>query len=150
MPSRLVAVVKDRRKWTELGGKLIPLLDRVYDAVRAGKVVQTGHNIFIFRDGSKDSVTVEIGVEVSSAFEPTEDILYSMTPAGEVAWTIHKGDYAALGNAYAAIVRWCEQHGRARANIWWEVYGDWEQDPEQLETTVFYSLLPSDVGRQLK
>jgi hypothetical protein len=54
VPSRQVAVVRDRRRWADLGTKLLPLLDRVYAAVRAGKLVQTGQNIFIFRDGSKD------------------------------------------------------------------------------------------------
>jgi hypothetical protein len=39
VPSRHVAVVKDRRRWTELGAGLLPLLDRVYVAVRAGRMI---------------------------------------------------------------------------------------------------------------
>jgi effector-binding domain-containing protein len=140
--SRQVAVVRDRRKWADLGAKLIPLLDRVYEAVRAGKVVQSGQNIFIFRDGSKDGVTVEVGVEVPSAFESTGGVLSVATPAGEAASTVHKGPYSGLGAAHEAVIRWCEQHGRARANAWWEIYGDWHEDPTQLQTEVFYSLLP--------
>jgi hypothetical protein len=54
VPSRQVAVVRDRRRWADLGAELLPLLDRVYAAVRAGKVVQTGENIFIYREGSID------------------------------------------------------------------------------------------------
>ena len=142
IPSRQVAAVRDRRKWAELGAKLLPLLDRVYVAVRAGKVIQSGQNIFIFRDGSKDGVTVEIGVEVSSPFEPIDGVLSVVTPAGEVASTVHKGPYSGLGAAHEAVIRWCEQHRRARANVWWEVYGDWHEDPAQLQTEVFYSLLP--------
>ena len=42
IPSRQVAAVRDRRKCAELGAKLLPLLDRVYVAVRAGKVIQSG------------------------------------------------------------------------------------------------------------
>ena len=142
IPSRQVAAVRDRRKWAELGAKLLPLLDRVYAAVRAGKVIQSGQNIFIFRDGSKDSVTVEVGVEVSAPFEPIDGVLSVVTPAGEAASTVHKGPYSGLGAAHEAVIRWCEQHRRARANVWWEVYGDWHEDPAQLETEVFYSLLP--------
>ena len=142
IPSRQVAAVRDRRKWAELGAKLLPLLDRVYVAVRAGKVIQSGQNIFIFRDGSKDGVTVEIGVEVSSPFEPIDGVLSVATPAGEAASTVHKGPYTGLGAAHEAVIRWCEQHRRARANVCWEVYGDWHEDPAQLQTEVFYSLLP--------
>lgn len=140
--NRHLAVVRDRRRWGDLGAKLLPLLDRVYVAVRAGKVIQTGHNVFLFRDGSKEGVTVEIGVEVASAFEPEDGILSVMTPAGEVARTVHTGPYSGLGGAHEAVIRWCKEHGRERANVWWEVYGDWHEDPAKIETEIFYSLSP--------
>lgn len=140
--SRHVAVVRDRRRWADLGPRLLPLLDRVYVAVRAGKVVQTGHNIFIFRDGSKDGVTVEVGVEVASPPGPVDGILSVVTPADEVAMTVHKGPYSGLGGAHEAVIRWCKEHGRRHANVWWEIYGDWHEDAAQLHTEVFYSLLP--------
>jgi len=144
VPSRQVAIVRERRKWADLGAQLLPLLDRVYVAVRAGKVVQSGHNIFIFRDGSKDGVTVEVGVEVSSPFEPTDGVLSAATPAGEVASAVHKGPYSGLGNAHDAVIRWCKEHRRAHANVWWEVYGDWREDSARIETEVFYLLSRAD------
>jgi hypothetical protein len=140
--SRHVAAVCERRRWADLGPRLLPLLDRVYVAVRAGRVVQSGHNIFIFRDGSKDGVSVEVGVEVASPLGPVDGILSVVTPAGEVAMAVHKGPYSALGGAHEAVARWCRQHGRAHANVWWEIYGDWHEDEAQLRTEVFYSLLP--------
>ena len=141
--SRRVAVVRAWLKWSDLGKRLIPLLDRVYVAVRAGKVFQSGQNVFIYRDGSKAGVTVEVGVEVSSRFEAVDDVLYSETPEGEVAWTMHTGPYAGLGAAHEAVIRWCSEHGRTRSNVWWEIYGDWQEDPESLQTEIFYLLLPS-------
>ena len=75
VPARRATVVHDRLRWSELGKKLIPLLDRVYVAVRAGKVAQTGQNIFIYRDGTKDGVSVEVGVEVATCFSPTQSCL---------------------------------------------------------------------------
>jgi effector-binding domain-containing protein len=140
--SRHVAVVRERRRWAELGPKLLPLLDRVYAAVRAGKVVPSGHNIFIFRDGSSDGVTVEVGVEVASALEPGDGIVSVTTPAGEVAMSVHRGPYSGLGAAHGAVLRWCKEHGRPHANVWWEIYGDWQEDAARLETEVLYSLLP--------
>ncbi|PYV07340.1 MAG: AraC family transcriptional regulator [Acidobacteria bacterium] len=140
--SRRVAVVRERLRWTDLGKRLIPLLDRVYVAVRAGKVVQSGQNIFIYRDGSQDSVAVEAGVQVSERFEAVGDVFCAETPEGEAAVTAHIGPYSGLGVAHQAVIRWCGEHGRKRAGVWWEVYGDWQEDPAKLETEVYYLLQP--------
>jgi effector-binding domain-containing protein len=139
-PSRRAAVIRQWMKWTELGSKLIPLLDRVYVAVRAGQILQTGQNIFIYRDASRDGATVEVGVEVGERFEPVGEIVYSETPASEVAMATHTGPYSGLGETHQAVMRWCQEHGRARTGTSWEVYGDWREDPAQLETEVFYAL----------
>jgi len=140
--NRHVAVVRERRRWADLGPQLLPLLDRVYAAVRAGKVVPSGHNIFIFRDGTSDGVTVEVGVEVASALAPIDGIVPVTTPAGEVAMSLHRGPYSGLGGAHGAVRGWCKEHGRPHANVWWEIYGDWQEDAARLETEVLYSLLP--------
>jgi len=141
--ARRAAVVRDRRRWSELGKKLIPLLDRVYVAVRAGKVAQTGQNIFVYRDRTKDGVSVEVGVEVAAPFSPIDGVAYSETPAGEAAVTTHTGPYSGLGAAHEAVIEWCERSGRSRAGVWWEVYGDWHEDPAQLQTEVFYAVVPA-------
>jgi hypothetical protein len=143
VPGRHLAVVRERRAWSDLGAKLLPLLDRVYAAVRAGKVVPSGHNVFVFRDGTRDGVTVEIGIEVASPIVATDGVVPGATPSGEAAVTLHRGPYAGLGAAHEAVQRWCEEHGRVRGNVWWEVYGDWREDPALLETEVFHALQPA-------
>ena len=140
VPSRHLAVIKQQLKWSALGTNLIPLLDRVYVQVRAGLIVQSGHNVFVYKDATKDGVRVEVGVQVSDYFENVEDVVYSSTPSGEVASTLHVGPYSDLSHAYDALSLWCKEHHRARANTYWEVYGDWEEDPSKLETEVFYLL----------
>lgn len=137
---RHLAVVQKRHKWSELGGQLIPLLDRVYVKVRAGNIIQSGQNVFVYRDGAKDGVTVEVGVEVATRFEDLEEMVYSSTPSGKVASTVHVGPYSKLGDAYDALILWCEENHRSRANVWWEIYGDWEEDTTRLQTEVFYLL----------
>ena len=139
-PVRHLAVVRRRLRWSELGANLIPLLDRVYAQVRAGKVVQSGHNVFVYRDATKDGVTAEVGVEVSGPFEAIGEVVYSSTPSGEVAATLHIGPYSDLGRAYDALAQWCREHNRSRARAYWEVYGDWNEDPAKIETEVFYLL----------
>jgi effector-binding domain-containing protein len=140
MEPRHAAVVRDRLRWSELGANLLPLLDRVYAAVKAGRVVQTGQNIFIYRDPTKDGVSVEIGVEVAGPFPATDGVAYSATPEGEVAVTTHRGAYAQLGAAHDAVIAWCAANGRERTGVSWEVYGDWREDPADLETEVCYAL----------
>jgi effector-binding domain-containing protein len=137
---RQLAVVRDRRPWSRLGGQLLPLLDRVYAAVKAGAITQAGHNVFVYRDPTPDLVTVEIGVEVGSPFEAVDGVGYSTTPSGAVVSTVHVGDYSRLGGAYDALVAWCDQRRLARAGVWWEVYGDWHEDPSLVETEVFHLL----------
>ena len=140
VPARHLAVVRRWLQWAELGNNLIPLLDRVYIQVHAGRVIQQGQNVFVYRDATKEGVTVEIGVEVSGPFDDVEDVVYASTPAGEVASLLHIGPYTKLGKAYDALVQWCDELQRPRANIYWEVYGDWDADPAELETEVFYLL----------
>lgn len=141
--ARHLAVVRRRLKWSELGSNLISLLDQVYVQVRAGKIAQSGHNIFVYREGTKDSVTVEIGVEVSGPFETIQEVVHSSTPFGQVASTLHIGPYSDLGHAYDALAQWCQEHKRPPARTYWEVYGDWNEDPTKIETEVF-SLLEDE------
>jgi effector-binding domain-containing protein len=137
---RHLAVVRDRRSWSQLGAQLLSLLDRVYVVVRAGQIIQTGHNVFVYREPTSDGVTVEIGVEVAAPFEEVDGVRCAMTPAGEVVSTVHMGDYARLGAAYDALVAWCDEHQVTRAGVWWEVYGDWHEDPSMVQTEVFHLL----------
>jgi effector-binding domain-containing protein len=93
--------------------------------------------VFVYKDSTKERVTVEVGVEVAGPFEDVEDVVYSSTPSGEVASTLHTGPYSDLGSAYDALIQWCQEHHRGQMNVNWEVYGDWEQDPTKLQTEVF-------------
>lgn len=138
--ARHLAVVRDRRSWSRLGGQLLPLLDRVYAEVRAGRIAKAGHNVFVYRDATADEVTVEVGVEVASPCSRVDAVTDASTPAGEVVTTVHVGDYARLGRAYEALIAWCDERRVTRAGIWWEVYGDWNEDPSLVETEVFHLL----------
>jgi hypothetical protein len=58
--------------------------------------------------------------------------------------TAHLGPYNRLGEAHAAIRKWCADHGHALTGVSWEIYGHWTDDPAQLRTDVFYLLRPVD------
>jgi effector-binding domain-containing protein len=96
--------------------------------------------VFVYRDGTKDRVTVEIGVEVAAPFDTVDGVSYSQTPSGDVVSTVHLGAYSGTGAAHEALVGWCRNSQLTRAGVWWEVYGDWHEDPAQVETEVFHLL----------
>ena len=83
---------------------------------------------------------VDFGVEVTGAFADEGEIVFTHTPAGQVASTLHVGPPDQLADANAAIEAWCLAHGRSLGGVSWEIYGDPGNDPATLEVQVFYLL----------
>ena len=78
--------------------------------------------------------------ELAREFEPTETVVCSATPAGTVARTVHFGPYNRLRAAHNAVRAWCKQNQRETPLPFWEIYGDWSDDPAKLRTEVLYLL----------
>jgi len=58
---------------------------------------------------------------------------------GDAASLVHVGAYPGLGAAPREIAAM----GREQAGPFWEIYGDWSEDPAKLETTIGYLLADS-------
>lgn len=142
--ARRVAGVRARVPRGQVAQHFGPALDQVYAAGRSGAVMLDGQNIFIYRSATRDMLEVEFCVGVTSPFEAVGAVLPLETPAGAAAMTRHIGDYAGLIAANAAIVAWCESHGRRRLGPSWEVYGHWHDDPARRWTDVYYLLAPHE------
>lgn len=127
----------------QVGAAWRPALDKVWAFLRAHDGLRTdGHNIFVYHHPARpgEPMEIEFGVEVSRSFEGDDGIVFTHTPAGQVAWTSHIGRPDQLGAANAAIERWCVANHRALAGVSWEIYGDPGDDPATLEVRVFYLL----------
>jgi effector-binding domain-containing protein len=83
---------------------------------------------------------VEVGVQVDGPFVASGRVTPSELPAGRVATTVHRGSYDGLGAAHEAVHAWCATHGHSLTRTRWEIYGDWQEDPEDLETEIAYLL----------
>ena len=59
---------------------------------------------------------------------------------GTVARTVHYGPYDQLGAAHDAVMAWCREHGHETRLPFWEIYGDWDDDPAKLRTDILYLL----------
>jgi effector-binding domain-containing protein len=143
--ARRIAAVRRRLKITELGRGWKAALDEVWSFLRAHPGLRAGgHNVFVYHHPAKrnDPMDVDFGVEVAQPFEPEGEIILVETPAGEVARAVHVGPYDRMKETHEAIHRWSERVGRRFAGISWEVYGDWNEDPSKLETTIRYALAP--------
>ena len=142
--ARPIAVVRARMGSAEIPKRFVSYLDQVYAAAKSGTIAVDGLNVFVYRDAADGSglLDIEFGVGAKAPFATTGNVVYSATPAGDVATTTHWGDYAALGGAYDALKSWCAEHGRRLAGPKWEVYGHWRDDPAERRTDVFVLLEP--------
>ena len=131
------AVVAQATTWQEFPRLWGSLLDEVYAFVRAGGTTQTGHNVMLYRD---DVPNVEVGVQVAGPFAASGRVIPSELPATRVASTVHRGPYDGLTAAHDAVHAWCAEHGHVLTRTRWEIYGDWREDPDELETEISWEL----------
>jgi effector-binding domain-containing protein len=136
--ARPTAVVRKHTTWAGLPSEWRPMLDGVYTFVRAGGVQQDGHNVMFFRDVAEGGVGVEVGVEAAGPFEATGSVVPSELPAGPVVAAVPRGLYDRLGETDDAIQKWATANGLNIAGPRWEIYGDWSEDENALETEIVY------------
>jgi effector-binding domain-containing protein len=122
-----------------------PALDKVWGYIRSNGLGFT-HNVFLypaafFRAGTGD---VTFGVQVDGHFEGGEDGVHcAALPGGRVAWAVHRGPYDKVGEAHDAVAAWSRETREPLDGPSWEIYGDHNDDPALLETTVVYLLHPA-------
>ena len=120
-----------------------PALDKVWAFLRRHDGLWTdGHNIFVEHHPVRPGAPLEVdfGVEVIRAFADQDEIVFTYTPAGHVATTLHIGPPDQLAGATAAIEEWCVANVRSLGGASWEIYGDPGDDPATFEVQVFYLL----------
>ncbi len=144
-----LAVVRATVTHQNLGATIRQILagSQVYQFIKQAGIQKTGHNVILYRNdqqkvlgnGQKEFV-IEVGVQVEGPFEGSGQVVCSLTPQGNVATTLHTGPYDHLGQAHTAIMNWAKEQGLPLTGFSWEVYGDWQEDPNKLTTEVFYLL----------
>jgi effector-binding domain-containing protein len=117
-------------------------MDEVWGFIREKDVSPAGHNVILYQPvpGSRET-EAWFGVEAPETMPHSPTVSKIRTPAGRVVMVTHIGPYSGLGEAHAAIRRWCRENGHALAGANWEIYGDWQDDESKLRTDVFYMLV---------
>jgi effector-binding domain-containing protein len=135
-----IAAARQRTTFAAISQEIRSLLDGPWAFVRARPGLWTvGHNVAIYWD-TADGGSIEVGIQVTRPFESEDGVICSSTPGGRVARTAHYGPYSQLRVAHDAVMAWCRQHGHETALPFWEIYGDWDDDPAMLRTDVLYLL----------
>ena len=137
VPERPTAVVAAVTTWQDFPSQWKPMLDQVYACLSRHGSAGQGCNIMLYKDATPQ---VEVGVELIAPCVLDSPVIRSSLPAGQVAMTVHRGPYGELGRAHEAVARWCAADGLELAGPRWEIYGDWREDPADLETEVYYLL----------
>ncbi len=141
--ARRTAVIAATTTWEEYPNIWPRLLDEVYAFVRhSDDLVIPGEvprwkNVMLYNDGRP---SVEVGVLAARPFRPEGRILASELPAGRTAMAMHRGDYARLGATHRAVNEFAEAEELALAGPRWEIYGHWRENPDELETEVYWLL----------
>jgi effector-binding domain-containing protein len=140
-----VAVIRRVARQSELSRVVPECCGLVWNALKAQQA-KGGRHVAIYRAGDgPGSLRVEIGAELLGEFVESGDVVQSATPAGTVAWTTHLGPYGGLGGANEAIKQWVKANNRQIAGPSWEIYGhwlpEWNNDPSQIRTDVFWLLV---------
>jgi len=137
---QLIAASRQRTTFDKIAREIGPLLEHPWALIRATPGLRTdGDNVAIYWDDS-GAGSIEVGVQVVRDFELAETVVCSATPAGTVARTAHFGPYDRLRAAHNAVRAWCKQNQREFILPFWEIYGDWSEDPAKLRTDVLYLL----------
>src|SRR5262245_20166118 len=141
LPPRILAAVRRRVAMQDIPTAFKPALDSVWAFLRKHPGLRTdGHNIFLYHHESPNMMPIDFGVEVVRTFVGEGDVTCVTTPVGEAAVVVHRGPYSELPAAHQALHQWCAANGRNIGAHSLEIYGDWSEDHQKLETTIEYLL----------
>ena len=140
---RILAAVRRKVPIGGVGAAWGQALDQVWAFLKTQPGLRSdGHNIFLYHHPARrsDPMDVDFGVEVVREFARSGEVMPVKTPSGEAAVATHIGSYDRLRQTHDAIHAWAAANHRTFAGTSWEIYGDWNDDPAKLETTVVYLL----------
>jgi effector-binding domain-containing protein len=129
------AVVRVHTTWKDFKALIRTMFDRVY----AAGVKLPGHNVIVYRKAGGE-LDMEVGVQLAAPVELAGELEAGVTPSGQAVTALHVGPYDRLGETYDAMLAWAAGRGLRLGDTFWELYGDWTEDPARLETRIYHLL----------
>lgn len=133
---QLTAVARAQVRLSEIPAAERSLRKMIDDAVGSVDVAPLGHGFTLWRPMGDGRLDLEPGIVVSRVFEPIGEVMSSTLPAGRAVRFLHVGSYEGLPDAWHTLFAWSAKEGHKLADINWQIYGDWNDDPAKLETSL--------------
>lgn len=137
--ARTLLARQTRSSWAGIGAAARPEMDELWGVIR-GAGLKHDHNVWIYTDPTPDDVDMAIGVEIIGDFDVPPGFIRATTPAGVAAHFTFLGDYSGLRGAHDSVRRFIEESPYTATGTTWEVYGDWEENPNKRRTDVFHEV----------
>jgi effector-binding domain-containing protein len=140
-----IAARDARTTRADLAATIRSSLDDVWKFVRESGDLDPRHNVVVYKgDPGAGPADVEVGVQVGRRFDGTSPtgVRCSELPAGRVARAMHRGPYDQMAPTYEAIENWAQKTGQTFSGPSWEIYGDWHEDPAELEVEIVFMIAP--------
>jgi effector-binding domain-containing protein len=144
-----IAIIRDYANASNIADKIRAHLSTIWNTLRAAGCQSMGRSVVLYNDegnvgsfGTEQGMPVEIGVEIGADFVERAEIVRSTLPEGTVLTVAHFGAYQKLGAAHAAVRNFAKEHGHTLPGHYWEIYGHWTVNEEELRTDVFYLVKP--------
>jgi effector-binding domain-containing protein len=118
------------------------MLDAVWSFLKSAPagMHEHGHNVMLYKD---DIPNVEVGVQVSGAFEPSGKVVPSRLSDALAATAMHTGPMHLIGDTHRAIVERCECNGHQVDGQRWEIYGDPNPSAGDFCVELYWSVQPA-------
>jgi effector-binding domain-containing protein len=133
---QLTAVARAQVRFSEIPAAERSLRKMIDDAVGSVDVAPVGHGFTLWRPMGDGRLDLEPGIVVSRVFEPIGEVVPSALPAGRTVHFLLVGSYEGLPGAWQTLFAWSAKEGHKLADINWQIYGDWNDDPARLETSL--------------
>jgi len=137
---QLAAIVKARVPMAEIPQAERSARAKLDAAVRSLDVGPLGQAFTLWRPPTDGRLDMEPGIVVSRAFAPLGEVVLSALPAGRTAHVLLTGPYDGIPGAWNRLFAWCAGERLTPAGTNWQIYGDENDDPAKL-TTSLHALL---------
>ncbi|MFL5096817.1 MAG: GyrI-like domain-containing protein [Xanthobacteraceae bacterium] len=137
---QLTAVVESKVPMAEIPQAERSARTKLDAAVRSLDVGPLGQTFTLWRPPTDGRLDMQPGIVVSRAFAPLREVVPSALPAGRTAHLLLTGPYDGIPGAWNRLFAWCAGERLTLAGTNWQIYGDENDDPAKL-TTSMYALL---------
>lgn len=119
--------------YEEIGPVLNRLFDQAYGYAERSGVTRVGKGVTIYlSESAENGVEVDAAAPLYEPLQPGEGVqVYELPAVEQMASVIHRGPFAALPNAYNAMMQWLDANGYRIIGPCREINLQYERDGDQ-------------------